>query len=173
MTVRRYLAAGGWTAYQKPEQPRMLDGLEGWLAERFRQHRGNADVVRQELAREHGRVVSLRTVERAVAPLRRSLQAEARATVRFETPPGHQLQIEFGETRVVIGGEAMRLYLFVATLGYSRRCYVRAFRYERQSAWFDGSKGPSPTSTGSRRRSCSTTPARWWTTMTPRRARFG
>ena len=36
MTVRRYLAAGGWTAYQKPERPRMLDGLEGWLAERFR-----------------------------------------------------------------------------------------------------------------------------------------
>jgi len=141
MTVRRYLAAGGWTAYQKPERPRMLDGLEGWLAERFRQHRGNADVVRQELAREHGLVVSLRTVERAVAPLRCSLQAEARATVRFETPPGRQLQIDFGETRVVIGGEATRLYLFVATLGYSRRCYVQAFRHERQSAWFDGVEG--------------------------------
>jgi len=119
----------------------MLDGLEGWLAERFRQHRGNADVVRQELAREHGLVVSLRTVERAVAPLRCSLQAEARATVRFETPPGRQLQIDFGETRVVIGGEATRLYLFVATLGYSRRCYVQAFRHERQSAWFDGVEG--------------------------------
>ncbi|WP_051248750.1 IS21 family transposase [Inquilinus limosus] len=141
MTVRRYLAAGGWTAYQKPERPRMLDGLEGWLAERFRQHRGNADVVRQELAREHGLVVSLRTVERAVAPLRRSLQAEARATIRFETPPGRQLQIDFGETRVVIGGEATRLYLFVATLGYSRRCYVQVFRHERQSAWFDGVEG--------------------------------
>lgn len=141
MTVRRYLAAGGWTAYRKPERPRMLDGLEVWLAERFCQHRGNADVVRQELAREHGLVVSLRTVERAVAPLRRDLQAEARATVRFETPPGHQLQIDFGETRVVIGGEATRLYLFVATLGYSRRCYVQAFRHERQSAWFDGVEG--------------------------------
>ena len=51
MTVRRYLAAGGWTVYQKPERPKVLDGLEGWLAERFRQHRGNADVVRQELVR--------------------------------------------------------------------------------------------------------------------------
>lgn len=30
------------------------------------------------------------------------------------------------------------MYLFVATLGYSRRCYVQAFRHERQSAWFDG-----------------------------------
>lgn len=140
-TVKRYLEAGGWAAYQKPERPRVLDGLEDWLAERFRQHRGNADVVRQELAREHGLVVSLRTVERAVAPLRRTLQAEARATVRFETPPGRQLQIDFGEMRLLIGGEATRLYLFVATLGYSRRCYVQAFRHERQSAWFDGIEG--------------------------------
>lgn len=141
MTVRRYLETGGWAGYAKTPRPKVLDGLEEWLAERFRQHRGNADVVRQELTREHGLVVSLRTVERAVAPLRRSLQAEARATVRFETPPGRQLQIDFGETRVVIGGEAVRLFLFVATLGYSRRCYVRAFRHERQSAWFDGIEG--------------------------------
>lgn len=138
MTVRRYLAGGGWVAYQAPRRAKALDGLERWLAERFRRHRGNADVVRQDLAREHGIVVSLRTVERAVAPLRRELRAEARATVRFETPPGRQLQIDFGETRVAIGGASVRTYLFVATLGYSRRLYVQAFRHERQSAWFDG-----------------------------------
>jgi transposase len=61
--------------------------------------------------------------------------------VRFETPPGKQLQIDFGETRVSIGGESVRLHLFVATLGYSRRVYVRGFRHERQSAWFDGLEG--------------------------------
>jgi transposase len=138
MTVRRYLAGGGWVAYQAPRRGKALDGLEAWLAERFRRHRGNADVVRQDLEREHGIVVSLRTVERAVAPLRRELRAEARATVRFETPPGHQLQIDFGETRAMVGGASLRLYLFVATLGYSRRLYVQAFRHERQSAWFDG-----------------------------------
>jgi hypothetical protein len=37
-----------------------------WLAERLRQHRGNADVVRQDLARELGIRVSLSTVQRAV-----------------------------------------------------------------------------------------------------------
>ena len=68
----------------------------------------------------------------------RRLRAEARATLRFETPPGRQLQIDFGETRVSIGGESVRVYLFVATLGYSRRIFVQAFRHERQSAWFDG-----------------------------------
>lgn len=138
VTVRRYVAAGGWTGYRTPRRGKALDGLEDWLAERFRRHRGNADVVRQDLAREKGIVVSLRTVERAVAPLRQALVAEARVTVRFETPPGRQLQIDFGETRVSIGGESLRVHLFVATLGYSRRCFVRAFRHERQSAWFDG-----------------------------------
>ena len=58
--------------------------------------------------------------------------------MRFETPPGRQLQIDFGETRVEIAGETVRVYLFVATLGYSRRIFVQAFRHERQAAWLDG-----------------------------------
>ena len=140
-TVKRYIEADGWMAYRKPRRPKALDGLESWLAERFRRHRGNADVVRQDLARERGIMVSLRTIERAVAPLRQALRAEARACVRFATPPGQQLQIDFGEMRVSIGEEAVRVYLFVATLGYSRRVFVRAFRHERQSAWFDGLEG--------------------------------
>ena len=138
MTVRRYLAEGGWAAYRAPRRAEALDGLEVWLAERFRRHRGNADVVRQELLGEHGIAVSLRTVERAVASLRRELAAEARATVRFETPPGRQLQIDFGERRVEIAGEPRRVFLFVATLGHSRRLHVRAFRGARQEHWFEG-----------------------------------
>jgi transposase len=66
------------------------------------------------------------------------LAAEARATVRFETPPGKRLQIDFGERLVEIGGSRVRAYLFVATLGYSRRHHVRAFCNERQESWFDG-----------------------------------
>src|SRR5512144_1353970 len=139
-TVKRYLRQGGWASYRRG-RPSALAGLEGWLAERFRQHRGNADVGRQELARGHGVRVSLRTVERAVADLRRDLLAEARACVRFETPPGRQLQIDFGSTFVEIGEEVVRVYLFVATLGYSRRGFVAAFRHERQSAWFEGLEG--------------------------------
>ena len=100
--------------------------------------RGNADVVRQELAAEKGVAVSLRTVERAVAPLRRALRAEARATVRFETRPGQQLQIDFGQRRVEIDGVLRVVSLFVATLGHSRRIHVRAFEGERQEHWFEG-----------------------------------
>jgi transposase len=97
--------------------------------------------VRQELVAEKGIALSLRTIERAVAPLRQQLAAQARATLRFETPPGKQLQIDFGERRVAIGGDSVKVYLFVATLGYSRRLYVRAFRNERQESWFAGLEG--------------------------------
>ena len=62
-TVRRYLRAGEWVAYKRAKRERRLRGLEPWLAERLQQHRGNADVVRQDLEREHGIAVSLRTVE--------------------------------------------------------------------------------------------------------------
>jgi transposase len=137
-TVKRYLAAGGWMAYRSPERASRLAGLEAWLKERFRRHRGNAEVIRQELLAEKQVAVSLRTVERAVSPWRRELAAEARATVRFETAPGEQLQIDFGEKRVVIGGEVVRVHLFVATLGYSRRNFVMAFDNERQGSWLRG-----------------------------------
>jgi len=92
-TVRVYLRQGGWQAYQSPRRPGRLTPHQEWLAERFRQHRGNCDVVRQELQREHGITVSLRTVERAVAHLRREVLAQTAATVRFETPPGRQAQV--------------------------------------------------------------------------------
>jgi hypothetical protein len=32
----------------------------------------------------------------------------------------------------------VKVYLFVATLGYSRRLHVRAYGHERQDSWFDG-----------------------------------
>lgn len=116
----------------------MLAGQEDWLRERFLQHRGNCDVVRQQLAKELGIEVSLRTVERACKGMRQELEASRRATVRFKTAPCEQMQIDFGQVRVAIGDESMRVFLFAATLGYSRRGFVCAFRHERQSAWFAG-----------------------------------
>ena len=69
-------------------------------------------------------------------PYRQALKAEALATTRFETPPGRQLQIDFGERLVEIGGVKVKAFVFVATLGHSRRLHVRAFRAEKQEHWF-------------------------------------
>lgn len=65
-TVKHYLRQKGWVPYRSPVRSRKLAHLETWLATSFRQHRGNADGVRQEVQRVHGMTVSLRTVERAV-----------------------------------------------------------------------------------------------------------
>lgn len=140
-TVRRYLRHGGFAVYRGRPRVSAFEGLEGWLRERFFRHEGNADVIRQELASEHGVVIGLRSVELRVRQWRRELQAQKRATVRYETPPGQQLQIDFGQTRVWIGGEWVRMYVFVATLGYSRRMHIRASLCERQTDWFEGLEG--------------------------------
>jgi transposase len=136
--VQHYISAGEWHGYRRRGRRTKLVGETAWLRERLIRHRGNADVVRQDLERERGITVTLRTLERAVAPFRRELAAEARATLRFETPPGKQLQIDFGQKRVPIGGVLVAVYVFVATLGYSRLLFVQPFRHERQSAWFAG-----------------------------------
>ena len=140
-TVRRYVQEGGPAPYAGSGRAKTLDGLGDWLAARLVQHQGNAEVVRQELADELGIRVSLRTVERAVKPVRQRLEAEARATVRFETPPGRQLQVDFTTARVTITGERITAKLCVLTLGHSRRIFVRAFTHERQSAWLDAIEG--------------------------------
>lgn len=74
--------------------------LEGALRERAVEFfkgaaAGNAVVVRDLLAAE-GVEVGLRTVQRAVEGHRRNVRAEELATVRYETDPGLQMQIDFG-----------------------------------------------------------------------------
>jgi transposase len=118
-TVRRYIREGGVVSYRQPARRTAFDGLDDWLRERFFRHDGNADVIRQELAGEHGIVIGLRSVELRVRQWRRELKAQKRATVRFETAPGHQMQIDFGDTKVWIGGERVRIHVFVATLAHS------------------------------------------------------
>lgn len=137
-TVRNYVTAGGPVPFKAAKRARALDGHEDWLRERFIRHRGNADVVRQDLLAETGLAVSRRTMQRAVARWRQALKAEALATIRFETPPGRQLQIDFGERLVEIAGAKIKAFVFVATLGHSRRLHVRAFRHEQQANWFGG-----------------------------------
>ncbi len=87
-----------WCPIRRLVRRTAFDGLDAWLRERFFHHEGNADVIRQELASEHGIVIGRRSVELRVKRWRRELKAQKRATVRFETAPGHQLQIDFGET---------------------------------------------------------------------------
>jgi hypothetical protein len=48
------------------------------------------------------------------------------------------MQIDFGEKMVAVGGLPVRVYVFVAVLGYSRRIFVRASLSQRQDDWREG-----------------------------------
>lgn len=138
-TVRRYLRLGEVAEVQVRPAARRLDAkavtraVELWngLAE------GNAIVVQHMLAAE-GIEASARTVQRAVEARRREVVAAVVATVRFDTAPGRQMQIDFGEKKVRIAGKLVRVYLLVAVLSHSRRMFAKAFLNQRGDDWREG-----------------------------------
>jgi transposase len=134
-TVSRYLSLGDWQPYDSRNRSSQLVEHRQWLQQQFEQHHGNAEVVRQELLKQKGIAVSLRTVERSVRVWREVLRQSRQATVRYETRPGQQLQADFGELWVEISGVRTKVHLCVLTLGYSRRQVVRVFRQQRQRDW--------------------------------------
>lgn len=140
-TVRRYrrtpVVAGCQVRAPRrlsPDVVRAAQALYTGVAER------NAVVV-YRLLREQGRIIGLRTVQRAVGPVRQAQRAADVATVRVETAPGAQMQVDFGEKRVSVGGVAVTVFLLVAVLSYSRRVFVKAFLRECQDDWREGIAG--------------------------------
>lgn len=141
-TVKRYLRGGAAAEVQRRPTRQALDdeGRAKAISLFDTTAEGNAVVVTQLLA-EEGLDVDVRVVQRVVAPHRQARLAAEAATVRFETAPGHQLQVDFGEKRVTIAGTPMKVMLFVGVLAYSRRCYVHAFRSQRHDDWREGLAG--------------------------------
>lgn len=137
-TVRRYLRGAAAGVVVRPGARKLDDTQRKQVVELFKgTAEGNAVVVRDLLAAD-GIDVGIRTVQRAVEGYRRSVRAEELATVRYETEPGRQMQIDFGEKKVRIGGVWIKVHLLVAVLGYSRRIFVKAFLAERQDDWREG-----------------------------------
>jgi transposase len=138
-TVRRYLRGGpGAEVQERPAARRLDQAARSEAVSIFETTaEGNAVVVRQVLS-EMGVAASLRTVQRVVADRRRELRAADLASVRFETAPGRQMQIDFGERRVWIGDREVKVHFLVAVLSHSRRIFAKAFLRERQDQWLDG-----------------------------------
>ncbi len=63
-------------------------------------------------------------------------EQEPSGSIRFETAPGEQGQVDWGHFGFITHqGRTCRLYAFVMTLGWSRACYVR-FTTSSDTAWF-------------------------------------
>lgn len=140
-TVRDYLRGKEPLVQARPRR-RALDAAAVALAVELLHGaaEGNGVVVHRLLA-ARGIQVTLRTLERALQPHRQQDRAAKVATVRYETLPGHQLQIDFGQRFVSIGGVPTKVFFFVAVLGFSRRIFVRASLSARQDEWRAGLAG--------------------------------
>lgn len=137
-TVRRYLRDPKADVQVRPAR-RALDEQQRRQAQDLfvGEAEGNAVVVKQ-LLDERGVEASVRTVQRIVEEKRRDQRVAQVATVRFETEPGAQMQIDFGEKWVEVAGRLVRVFLLVAVLSYSRRLFVKAFLNQRSDDWREG-----------------------------------
>ncbi len=137
-TVRRYLRSPLADVQVRPSRRVLNDEARSRARELYTGSAGgNAVVVRQMLA-EGGVDAGVRSVQRAVAEKRREQRVAQVATVRYETEPGGQMQIDFGEKWVSIAGELVRVFVLVAVLGYSRRLFAKAFLNQRSDDWREG-----------------------------------
>ena len=138
-TVRRYLRQPIEAGVQsRPAARRLTDEWRHEARALYEGPAGGNAVVVQRLLAERGLAISVRTIERAVTDIRRAQRASALATVRVETAPGEQLQIDFGQKRLLIAGVRVRIFLLIAVLGYSRRLFVKPFLNERGADWREG-----------------------------------
>lgn len=120
-TVRRYLRDEDARRYG-PRAPRVckLDPYRAYVLERVEQARPRwipATVLLRELV-ERGYTGGISQLKAFLAPLKKAVPEPV---VRFETPPGRQMQADF---TVVRRGRDPLLAL-VATLGYSRTTFVK------------------------------------------------
>ena len=123
-TVRGILHERAWQPYVRAERTdTRLAAHASYLQTRAPQVQYSARILFQELRQGRGYRGSYETVKRFVRPLRAVDQAAERATVRFETPPGQQSQVDWGQARIAFRSRPVVLHVFILTLGYSRRSF--------------------------------------------------
>lgn len=124
-TIRRALERGSAPRGRKKSRISKLEPFKVEIDRLLGEGIWNGMVVFRKL-QEQGYTGSAITLRRYMHP-KRTLRP-SRATVRFETEPGEQLQNDWGELWVSVGGVRTKVYVSVNTLGYSRRFHVWAAR---------------------------------------------
>jgi transposase len=135
-TVRKWCRQS-WSAQKRPGRGRLLEPWEGFLRVRAPEVGFNAVVLHREL-QDQGYGGSYWALLKYIAPWREPWRGAEPATVRFETGPGEQAQVDWGSTWIYLGEERVRVHIFTMVLGYSRRLFAQAYRSEGLDALLDG-----------------------------------
>jgi len=117
-TVRRALQRGKAPGKERKKVESKITAYRNRIDQMLAEGVWNVRVILRELqsAGYTGGYTILREYVKPKRPLRAN-----RATVRYETEAGKQLQSDWGEIVVEIGRKATKVYFCVNTLGYSRR----------------------------------------------------
>ena len=126
-TVRRYLKSPeSMNPKPRPRRGSKLDPYTEYVDRRMSEGLENCVVLHREL-RVLGYGGGYSILKSYVSPRRRRRQPDA--TVRFETAPGEQAQVDWGSLAYIgEDGKRHRIWAFVMTLGWSRACYVELVR---------------------------------------------
>jgi transposase len=134
-TVRSCLNREEWTPYRRTAPRRsVLSPHRQWLEQRAPQVSYSARILYQELRMEHGYRGCYEVVKVAVRPLRAAASVASVTQLRFESQPGEQAQVDWGQVTVSLGGIRTKVHIFVMTLGYSRRGYAEGYLDERMES---------------------------------------
>jgi transposase len=101
-TVKRWLRLGAWQPRRHQPRPRPTDGFVEFIERRGPEVDWNGVVLYRELA-GLGFTGSYQQVQRYLKPYRAKRKWSELATVRFETEPGEQAQVDYGQLCVWIG----------------------------------------------------------------------
>jgi transposase len=117
-TVSRALKRGSAPKRERQKRASQLDAHKATIDRLLGEDVWNAMVILRKIEAEgyQGKITMLRDYIRPKRVLRPS-----RATVRFETEAGQQMQSDWGEVVVEIAGQPSKVYFIVNELGYSRR----------------------------------------------------
>jgi transposase len=136
-TVKRWLGLGTWQPRQARRLARPIDQFAEFIERRAPEVGWNGVVLHRELT-ALGFTGTYQQVQRYLKPQRARRKWSELATVRFETGPGEQAQIDYGQLQVWIGPQRETVHRFVFTLGYSRRQFARGYPNERLATLLDG-----------------------------------
>jgi len=121
------------------KRPSALDPFRDYIRTRLEQFDLPATVLFREIQAK-GYTGGMTILRSLIRPLK--AEQIRRVTERFETLPGRQAQIDWGECgTIVVGGETKKLYLFVMVLGYSRMLYARFTTSTKRPALFSCLQG--------------------------------